>query len=428
MQIIKYIDLFIGALISMITCSATVKILFKEKFNKKILNLILILFFTSLILCIINIFNKSVFKILLTLPFVITGNKYLFEISYKKSIFYTIIATIYMFIAEILVGIFLSILPIDYTFIFNNILGSTIGNLFVTAFTLILLLSKKTNQKIINFLKKSYEKDDNIILIFIVVAIGVLAYKNVNSTENIINVIMNIIATIIFVCILYIYFKENIKSLELSKKYNELFEYLEKYEKELVEKRKIIHDYKNQLIIINGYIGNNKKLKEYVGELINEQKMISENSLISNIDKLPRGLKGLIYYKLSHINKNIKIKLDVLNSLKRFDKMPPKLNKEVLKMIGILIDNAIEATENEKEKFINIEFSIKNSKFIMNMENPCSSNINYQEMSKVGFSTKGKNRGYGIPLINDILKKQKDIVLNINIENNEFITKLEVKI
>lgn len=428
MQIIKYLDLFIGALINMFLYIYTIKKIYNLKLSNNKKSILFGIFVSTLFISIINVFNKNTFKLLLTFPFVVLCIHYVFSMDLRKTIIYVIISTLYMTIAEIVMSIILSILPFDYTFIFNNILGTTIGAILISIFTIILLLIKPLKKAVYKLTSNVSDKTDIFITILLIVLICAIAYRNMSGINNIMIIIMNFIVIITVITILYMYYKGNLKVQELSKNYNDLFKYLEKYEKELVEKRKIIHDYKNQLIIINGYIGDNEKLKEYINELIDEQKSISENSLINNIDKLPRGLKGLIYYKLSHINKNIKINLEVLNSLKKFDNLPPKLNKDVLKIIGVLLDNAIEAVEHEKEKFINIIFSIKKNTFTMVMENTCSSNINYQRISEVGFSTKGKDRGYGMSLVNDILKHQKTINLNINVENKEFISELKVKI
>ncbi len=428
MQIVKYLDLFAGAVISIAFSLFIIKKVFELKCvkNKKIL--IICIFISSLIVSIINIFNKDLFKILLTFPITVISIRYVFSINYKKAIIYNIISTIYMFAGEVMTAIIFSLLPFDYTFIFNNILGSTTGNCIVCIFTLPLLYIKPIT-KLMNKIENSFNENAKIIVTFLLIlAIGALGYKNAIGTTNIINIIMNIIILITIVIIVYLYLSETMKTQDLSKNYNELFDYLDKYEKEIVEKRKIIHDYKNQLIIINGYIGDNEKLKEYVKELIDEQKIVSDNSLINNIDKLPRGLKGLIYYKLSHIDKSVKANLSVKTSLKKFDNMSPKLSKEVLKIIGVLLDNAIEAVANEKEKFINIEFSIKKNVFIMIMENYCTEKIDIKNIMEAGYSTKGKDRGYGMALIKDILKKQKNIDLKINIKNSEFVTELEVKI
>ena len=207
-----------------------------------------------------------------------------------------------------------------------------------------------------------------------------------------------------------------------------MFNYLEDYEKELTEKRKIVHDYKNELIIIKSYIGNNKKLSEYVDEIIKEQKSVKENSVIRNIDKLPRGIKGLIYYKFSQIDESIKVNLDIVTKLDRFDKLSSKINKDVLKIVGILIDNAIESVNEESEKYINIEFSINRNLFKMKMINSCTKKIKSSNLMDVGFSTKGKNRGYGLALVKDILNKEESISLDLCIENEKFISDLRVKI
>ena len=62
----------------------------------------------------------------------------------------------------------------------------------------------------------------------------------------------------------------------------------------------------------------------------------------------------------------------------------------------------------------------------MYMENSCDKNININNIMESGFSTKGKTRGYGMALVNDILKQNKDIELNINIKDNTFISNLKV--
>ncbi len=428
MPIVSYISLFVGALINMILYLYVTKKVFNIEYTKNKKVLILSLILTALIISIINIFIKDKFKILFTFPFMVIGIKYQFSINYKKSIIYFVIDTLYIFIGEILTAIIFSMLPFDYLFLFSNVLGNIAGNLMVAIFTLPFLYIKGLS-KFINKVEMTIsEKAKFIITGILVLAIGALAYRNTTGISSIFNIFVNIIVIGTLIAILYMYYKENLKSQEMLENYNVLFQYLEKYENELVEKRKIIHDYKNQLIIISGYIGNKKKLSEYISELLMEQKNIAENSIIINVDKLPRGLKGLVYYKISHISKKININLQVLNNLKKFDKIPLKLSKKVLTIIGILIDNAIESVERTKQKEINIEFSINKNIFNMVMVNKCSKKINIDKIMQTGFSTKGKNRGYGLSIVKDILKQEKDIHLDMKVEDNNFISDLKVKI
>ena len=428
MQIIKYVDLFIGALINMILYAYVVKKVFNLEFIKSKKIIILNLILSALALALINTFNKDTFKLLFTYPFICIAIKYIFFTKLDYSMTYVIFATLYMFVGEIILGITCSILPFDYTFIFNNMLGTSVGAIIIALFTILLIKFNKLNKKVYGLAEGINKKSNVLTIIFIILIIGALTYKISNSDATIINIIMNITISITFIFLIYMYYKENAKLQDLSENYNEMFKYLENYEKELIEKRKIIHDYKNQLIVIDGYIGDNKKLKEYIKEIIKEQKQINDNPLIKNIDKLPKGLKGLIYYKFSHMNEEICVILDIYNNLKSFEKINSKLNKDVLKIIGILIDNALEAVEVENEKNINIEFYLKKGVFKMILINSCTSNIKSTNLMNLGFSTKGSNRGYGLSLVKDILNKQKNINLNLKKENNNFISELIVKL
>lgn len=428
MQIMEYIDLFLGAVINIILYVMVINKIFNCEIIKNKFMALIYLLLTSSFVCFINSFNKDTFKILFTIPFVIIGVKNIFNVSYKNSIIYVIVSTIYMFISELIVGIILLLTPFDYSFIFNNVIGTTIGSLVVVIFTLPLLYFKKMKTKIAYLIENINTKESIILSILIFIAMGAFAYKNISNIDNKINFIMNITIFISFIIIFNMYFEENEKVNELSKNYNNLFKYLEKYENELVEKRKIIHDYKNQLIIINGYIGNKLKLKEYVNELMLEQKSIKENSIIKNIDKLPNGIKGLIYYKFANVENNVIIDMHIKNNLSKFDKVSSKISKDVLKIIGILIDNAIDAISEEKSKYISISFSLHKDIFKVMIINPCTKNLKIENLMNVGFSTKGKNRGYGLALVKDIIKSESCINVNLNLNNNEFISILELKI
>ena len=426
MQILKFLDLFFGAIINMILCIFIIKKIYNIKLNKSFKELYSHIFALSFLVSIINYFIKYTFKSIFTFPLIVYGITKVFKTNYKKSIIYVLISYIYMLISEFIITIFIIIFNLKYYNWFINIYGSIFANIVVFIISCILLKIKIIK---ISVDKKILITRKNLFLILLLILIMcIFSYKNIVSVNNMFDSIINIIMFIIFAILLLILYKENLNYSELIIKHNELIKFLEKYEKELVEKRKIIHDFNNQLIIINGYIDNKKKLKEYIAEIIKEQKELKNNKFIKNIDKLPVGIKGLIYYKISQLNEKVSINLNVKNNLRKFEEIRSKYNKEILKIIGIILDNIIEAVEKENNKSIYIEMSLKQNQFILITKNYCTANINIRDIKKCGYSTKGENRGYGLSLVQDLSKKYKKINFEIGFKNNEFINKLIVNI
>ena len=169
------------------------------------------------------------------------------------------------------------------------------------------------------------------------------------------------------------------------------------------------------------------KLKEYISEIIKEQKSVIDNKMVRNIDKLPSGLKGLVYYKLANLDNKILVDLSVSGEIKKFNNIEPKKSKDILKIIGVLLDNAIEAVENADEKYIELNFDIKNNKLKFELLNSYKGNVTIKNVLTAGFSTKGNNRGYGIPLIKDIVNKNKDFELDLKTKDNIFTAILNVE-
>jgi len=430
MQIIDYVDFYLASVLNIMFYAIVIRKVFQLKMirNKKVKILSILL--SSIFVSIINIYNKDVFKLLITIPFVTFGMKYIFNIKLEKAFLYVMGATFYLFIGEIIVGILFSILPVDYLYTFNNVLGRTIGCVAVVICTTPFIYMKVINKIFKSIFDNPKISEGKVLIgsILFLMLISAMTYKNTKGVTDVIETMMNGIIFVVILCITYSLYQESQKSEEISDNYNVLLTYLEKYEIELVEKSKIIHDHDNQIIVINGYIGDEEKLKEYVGTIMDEKKKVKVNPMLKNVDKLPKGLKSLIYYKLSHISEEVKTMMEVEGDLERFNEMPAKKSRDVLKIIGVLIDNAIEAVEKEKEKYIDISFELEEDEFIMEMYNTCSSEIDENKIMEEGYSTKGKGRGYGLSLVKDIIKKEEDYSLDIDIINGQFRTILTVKI
>ena len=419
------LDLFISALLSLIfSIFIVAKVFDKEIIKNKFKALGIIIGF-AICVALINYYDRDKFKIVLTLPFLITSVKYIFDIKFDKALIYSVVSLAYLFIGELLTGILFSILPVDYNYVFYNIIGKTIGSIIVFLFT-IPVMHIRPIKTFVNNLSVKYENLS--ILIFLVIGIGSFWYMNSHAINDSFEFLINLFVLFLFFLMAILYFKENMKSKEMSDKYNELLSTVDTFEKELITKRKIIHDFKNQLIVINGYADNPEKLKAYLSEIIKDQRNILNSKLLLNVEKLPSGLKGLIYYKFSNLDSNINVSIDIKNSLKKYESISPKLNKDCLKILGVFIDNAIEAVKNEKEKYINLEFIKQKEQIIITVRNTCTFRVNIKDLTKNGFTTKGKNHGYGLSLVSDIVRKDDSLDIKFECDDDIFSATLVIRL
>lgn len=425
MELSNTLDLFISALLSLIfSIFIVAKVFDKEIIKNKFKALGIIVGF-AICVALINYYDRDKFKIVLILPFLITSVKYVFDIKFDKALIYSVASLAYLFIGELLTGILFSILPFDYNYIFYNIIGKTIGSIIVFLFTIPVMYIRPI-KTFVNNLSVKYENLS--VLIFLVIGVGSFWYMNSHAINDSFEFLINLFVLFLFFLMAILYFKENMKSKEMSDKYNELLSTIDTFEKELITKRKIIHDFKNQLIVINGYADNPEKLKAYLSEIIKDQKNIPNSKLLLNVEKLPSGLKGLIYYKFSNLDSNINVSIDIKNSLKKYESISPKLNKDCLKILGVFIDNAIEAVKNEKEKYINLEFIKQKEQIIITVRNTCTPRVNIKDLTKNGFTTKGKNHGYGLSLVSDIVRKEDALDIKFECDDDIFSATLVIRL
>ena len=425
MELSNMLDLFISALLSLIFSIFIVAKVFDKDIIKNKFKALGIIVGFAICVALINYYDRDKFKIVLTLPFLITSVKYVFDIKFDKALIYSVVSLAYLFIGELITGILFSILPVDYNYIFYNIIGKTIGSIIVFLFTIPVMYIRPI-KTFVNNLSVKYENLS--VLIFLVIGIGSFWYMNSHAINDSFEFLINLFVLFLFFLMAILYFKENMKSKEMSDKYNELLSTVDTFEKELITKRKIIHDFKNQLIVINGYADNPEKLKAYLSEIIKDQRNIPNSKLLLNVEKLPSGLKGLIYYKFSNLDSNINVSIDIKNSLKKYESISPKLNKDCLKILGVFIDNAIEAVKNEKEKYINLEFIKQKEQIIITVRNTCTSRVNIKDLTKNGFTTKGKNHGYGLSLVSDIVRKDDSLDIKFECDDDIFSATLVIRL
>lgn len=186
------------------------------------------------------------------------------------------------------------------------------------------------------------------------------------------------------------------------------------------------HDFNNIVQALGGYIALNdmEGLREYYGNLIEDCKQTNNLNILNPETINNPSIYSLLtnkYYFASE--KGIKMTFNIFTDLSSINCNIYQFTR----ILGILLDNAIEAAEESETKFVNIEFRTDNKKQLFIIENSCkNSDISTTQIFEKGFSTKERNSGIGLWKVHNILAKNTDMDLFTTINNNIFRQQLEV--
>lgn len=234
---------------------------------------------------------------------------------------------------------------------------------------------------------------------------------------------LSIVSLLIYFCIsLYTTFtvsklETTSTNLEEAKLYNKTLEILQD------NTRAFRHDFANILQGMVGYMDKNdmEGLKKYYSQLVEDiQQSNNLTTLSPKVVNNPAIYNVLAtkYHKADSLG--IKIHLEAFLDM---NELHMKIY-EFTRVLGILMDNAIEATSECENKIINVTFRKDSRKHIqlLIIENTYKNkDINTDKIFEKGYSTKKGNTGLGLWEIRQILKKNNNLNL-FTTKNSEFFT------
>lgn len=167
-------------------------------------------------------------------------------------------------------------------------------------------------------------------------------------------------------------------------------------------------------------------LKKYYSQLEDDCQKVNNLYLLDpDIINNP-GIYNLLTTKYQEADeKGIKVNLTFLLDLNNINM---KIY-EFARILGILLDNAIEASSECDEKILNIIFrrDSKNSVDIIKIENTYKDkNINIENIFNKGISGKENHTGLGLWEVKQILKKNNNLNLHTTKNEQFFIQQLEI--
>lgn len=340
-------------------------------------------------------------------------------------------------IGEMITGTVLStVFKINLVEFNQTALGAIVCSTGCIVFVLTVLFSKKIREVLNSILKWCTDNrtfKTVFLSILVVLALSILFRQSIlhwDSFSNFIIIDTFIICILVFVAL---YFKESSDRNKLAHQYDKLLGHVQAYESLIIEKSKDQHEYKNQLIMLKGFINkSNKKAIDYINELLDiSNKEINYNWLVK-LNNIPSGgLKGLIYYKISQMQeKGIEVYIDINKNLgeEKVWSVCDCYLRDISRVIGVYIDNAIEAAVHANKKYIIIEAEIVNENIVFSFSNTYVGSVDITNIDAAGFSTKGKGKGYGLPLVRDIINKNDHLEQQREINGIYYVQKLIIKI
>lgn len=211
--------------------------------------------------------------------------------------------------------------------------------------------------------------------------------------------------------------------------YNRLQEYTNQIENMYSSLRSFKHDYSNIMLSMSGYIEANdmEGLRDYFDkEILPLSKNITKNTAHINqlINIKTTELKSIISSKLLYaIELNINVGIEVTDEVTSI----PMDTLDLCRVIGIFLDNAIEATLETDRPTIRFALINLDTEYIFIISNTfLEKGIPYATLSKPNVSTKGINRGIGLYNAHEIIAKYNHVFLDTEIKNKSFVQRLQI--
>lgn len=214
-------------------------------------------------------------------------------------------------------------------------------------------------------------------------------------------------ANLVIILLLYHTLQENKRLALKTQEQEKLAEYTSQLESHYQEMRRFKHDYMNILSTMSGFIQENdmERLKDYF-----ELHIVPTSRLLANKDAIIARLsnikvleiKGLLYTKLVQaMNQDLDIHLELSEEITAI-----QMNLLVLsRILGIYLDNAMEAALLTPERYLHIAIVKKEQKVIFHLENSSlPPPVSMAKLAAPGFSTKENHSGLGLSTARELVE------------------------
>lgn len=356
-----------------------------------------------------------------------------FNTGYLKSIFSSIIYIVLLIIPDLITLIFTTqVLKIDKDYCYSTFAGSILGNLSVSILMVgLIYLLRKPLRKLFNY-RLSKNKKIVVLSLLTLVTIAVFFYSLIKDYRFSNNVFTYLLVIFTLVVILGYLFKEKMNNENMFKRYDDLLTVMKNYESDIEDHRTSNHETRNELLAIRSKVSDlgDETLCEYIDSILGDKKNIN-SAKYSRFKYLPtNGLKGFLYYKFSEAEeKGLDVKLNIAKQVENsfLKDLNTKDFKDLTRILGVYLDNAIEASVLSEKKQLGIEiYKVKNDIEII-ISNTYSNKVDKDKIGNERYSTKGLTRGHGLLLVKRILKNNNRLTSEAKVTDTIYSQTIKIK-
>lgn len=407
----NYLELFIGGIVLF-----SVQIIVWSRFYNEKINFKNIWIYVSVLsLTTLSIFNhiflNAFIKILVVTLLITIFNWLIFRKKMNETIISSIFGQLLITISETF-GVLLLVLIFrrNIEFVETNFFDTLIGNVVVAIIYFCIScipFVKKIYLSLAGFTNKFKIKNTLLWCLLILISLNFLASVLYYDMKFSFSIIIGTVLMVIYSFIVYKAMSQKNINMIVEAENKSLMDSLHQYEDMVDRQRVDNHENKNQLLIIKNMIKkNDKDVIEYIDTVVKDEKEDDE-ALYTKVKSIPSGgLQGIIYQKMLSMKDNrILFSLDVSRDVRKIDleKMNIEDNYKLCKIVGVLLDNAIEESLKIDDRRIMISLYVDEDMLIIDISNRFDGKIDLDKIDEEGYTTKGEGHGYGLSLVKKLV-------------------------
>ena len=287
---------------------------------------------------------------------------------------------------------------------------------------------KQTNKKLFSLIALT-----TLIGAFLIFAIASfyddLEFSSKDSFFLICSLFLFLLFTISMILIVLFTTKRNYETQKKVEYLESLNEYTKNLELVYNNLRSFKHDYVNIMTSLTAYIEEKRydELETFFYEHIlpSQKNLTQKNDTLNNLLHVKvLELKSILYSKLLiAVNQNIEVNIDIPDDIDSVPMDPVDLTR----MLGIYLDNAIEASLETEHPVINFHMGKMGQNIVFIISNTfIDKGLSVSQMQKKNVTTKGDGHGIGLFNVSEILNRYDNIYHETLIENNLFIQQIQI--